>query len=600
MSSKPKRVLKKSAEFYLKGINEYLINNDWTTYFKTPEEFYKAADMDEKKGKNFLCDAYNAFVVGIKPKKGPSPAMDTFGYINRKINKPSTISFNGSGKTQQIINDILNNNVDFRTKNKEREEQEFYNDMIKSHEKGVSVTKVNMQNKIKDVATNNFINTFNPVAERLQDKIDNLDLSEEDFNDSEDENIISTKTIDKEGQEILNNLNKWGIQKGYTPLFKTFDDYKRKIKKVKKPIEAKEQLQRTYNYFVNSKKSKGTAPNKTTYFDIARVEDKTNDLNISKTDFLNNEMSQQVKTFEDFYELTPKVKAKAKAKSGFNNETYRTNYGNAMNRLFETTKSGLKVTHNNKYVNPAYIKDVFLPKHQGWTYRNDEDLDGDEINDVALYDDKNNLRIFNGYQFGPKNYMMEYQNYLQNPKTTDFGFKSGFLPSRPKKNKTEKPYADTVKIFVDATYNKFKELIKSANNYALTMTFNNSGFKSKLTGYINHYVALPFILFGSNGYEVNEEYLRSLIFAEKGSDEYWAFLKLCKSKKLKELMVEYKELINQAIGKIEEALFKIIDDKKVAFIKSFLTPGNDEVPKLFYNVTIEFVNKTYNKGFQKI
>lgn len=417
---------------------------------------------------------------------------------------------------------------------------------------------------------------------------------------------------EEEGQTYLDLLNAWGEQQGHTPKYTSYEEF-RKDGKLNKTKTFK-RIKRAYDYFVNGETSQGAKPELSTYFIIndltikhndledkhnEKYEDKTNDLNNSKTDFLNNEMSQQVKTFEDFYELTPKVKAKAKAKSGFGNETYRTNYGNAMNRLFETTKSGLKVTHNNKYVNPAYIKDVFLPKHQGWTYKNDEDLDGDEINDVALYDDKNNLRIFNGYQFGPKNYMMEYQNYLQNPETKDFGFKSGFLASRPKKNKTEKPFAGSVKTFVDATYNKFKELIKAENNYALTMQFNNSGFKSKLTSYVNRYVALAFILLADNDYEVNEQQIRSLIFAENKSQEYWTLMRLFRSKKVKELMETNKNEIENAIKQIEVALFKIIDNKKIDFIKSFFA-GDHGIPVLFYNVTIQYLNDVYKKEYQKI
>ncbi len=67
--------------------------------------------------------------------------------------------------------------------------------------------------------------------------------------------------------------------------------------------------------------------------------------------------------------------------------------------LFDFTQKKLDIRHNSKFMNPHYVNDLMLsqPKYQGWTFTENEDLDGDNIPDSVIRDPTGIPVYFNGY-----------------------------------------------------------------------------------------------------------------------------------------------------------------------------------------------------------
>ena len=84
--------------------------------------------------------------------------------------------------------------------------------------------------------------------------------------------------------------------------------------------------------------------------------------------------------------------------------------------IYGKNQRGYVISHSSQLENPLYLKDYVNTKyHEGWTWRNDQDLDGDGKNDTVVYDAEGNPMVWNGYHYVRNVPMLEREEFMQNP-----------------------------------------------------------------------------------------------------------------------------------------------------------------------------------------
>ena len=86
------------------------------------------------------------------------------------------------------------------------------------------------------------------------------------------------------------------------------------------------------------------------------------------------------------------------------------------NAVYAQNSNGYVLSHNSMLENPVYLRDKYLKSkyHQGWRYEN-VDLDNDGQKDTVVYDASGNPVVWNGYHYVPNSFMLERENFMQDP-----------------------------------------------------------------------------------------------------------------------------------------------------------------------------------------
>ena len=397
---------------------------------------------------------------------------------------------------------------------------------------------------------------------------------------------------------------------GYEPVYESYNEYRQKMKKSDE--QNLNSLDRALTYFEdnNANIGRGTKPdintyirksNKNTNISEEDDDDETDELNEdevnevknllnynSKNDFLNTKMAMNYDDIKTKFKIGEK---KQSTKNTFSNDKYAVRYNDAMGAFKDNfTGKDMTVGYNSKYIKPDYVKSVFLPKHEKWTATYD-DVDNDGYDDVSIFDDKNRLRVFNGYYFNDDTEKDKLRHYLiHNPNNSykdylDVKFaqknelrKAKGLP--PLVRGGNKPYKTHVKNFVKSLHNFLKDVLNSNMNQHQRMLFNSSGFESKISSDVDRFLVLPFILL-KLGYDKTR--VHNIVYAEKGTKEepnveYNIRMGILRSKEIKDL---YKNNVEY----IEKALTAMTND----YAKNFVVIQNGQRVPIVDNC-VKFVN----------
>ena len=88
-----------------------------------------------------------------------------------------------------------------------------------------------------------------------------------------------------------------------------------------------------------------------------------------------------------------------------------------MKNIFDVTRRGLDFNRDYTMMNPGKLT-KYVDKHPNYSWRNNEDLDGDGENDTVLYNSYGEPVYFNGLHIGPNRKtrnMFKYHNETFNP-----------------------------------------------------------------------------------------------------------------------------------------------------------------------------------------
>ena len=358
-----------------------------------------------------------------------------------------------------------------------------------------------------------------------------------------------SESIEQRGNKLIEILTEWGYSQNPKLQFKykSYQDFKNKFKSISKQ-KAFDKLERAYLYFVKKEKYRGAKPFTFDYFTPIVVDnDKINDNilnNIDNTPF-KNKINEELQPIEELQTTNDNI-INLNSKTDFlNNKMNKRNYGMFTN-LYPITKDQFVIRRNPNYLSNKYFIDKVKPKHKDWERYDDEDLDGDKINDIAIYDKKGNIKYFNGYSINkiPKS-QMDYSSYvLQKPEDDT---SKTYLTNKPKKEPT------AIKIFVDAIDN----YINNKLTYSQGIQKNKSRFKQHLTNMINRYLICVYGLSRLNldANKVNDDSVKTIEFYKiKG------FKQIIKSEGVNLITTTYDKILNNIIQIINNNLSVFIND----------------------------------------
>ena len=428
------------------------------------------------------------------------------------------------------------------------------------------------------------------------------------------------ESLEERGDKILEDLNEWGIKKGYKPIYKSFDDYVKTIKQ--KPEKAITKLRRANQYF-HTGSIKGTKPSLSTYFTITHnkqlpthISDddssenleldedekalKDDLMNNSKSDFLFKQMNapKEKRLVQATGNLLKDYAASTGPSRGFNDEDYVKKYKSGMDNIFGITGQGFNISHNPNYLRKDYFDTVVASKHPDWTLSRNEDLDGDEHNDVVIRDKKGNIRVFNGYSLGSNKFALSKLDYLTNPTTTDFtnqAFLDEYHKTHPQK--APRDYKAVIKRFVKILNKRIKKALKG--NKEGMMYYNNSGFAGRMESILTRFGVLPFVLY-IQGYK-NEEEIRKVLFAQRpaagqSNPLYSTLLRIYRdfsdSRKIKNTWNDprNKKILAKVISVISADLFSKIQNNAYEFVKLVINGNDFSIGKACYTSAVNVIN----------
>lgn len=422
---------------------------------------------------------------------------------------------------------------------------------------------------------------------------------------------------EQEAAQYLDEFNQWLILNGYDPKFEDIKDYTT-IRHVS-PKKALDQLRNAYNYFVNSIKGRGAAPEISTFGTKRQQPDinlpQNENIKVkdnSNSDFLNNQMSDnnmEVETIKDDKLLNELFTPVKKAKQGkfWKDDKWVNAHQNAFQNVFTGVSGPYEISYNPNWVRKDYFDYMKAnnEKYNDWNRATDKDWDNDKVNDIVVSDDKGNWRYFNGYSLNPKGLDsnnnaittrgIRQQFILTNPEDEDF--KTGYLPYlhglEGHKEKPHKVYEQLVNQFLKVLGDFYKQFVPKMNTQQ-KLIYQKSNYKGKLKSLMNRYVVYPTILLGLG---IPEETIRKIIFSAPKSDEEKMLRKIYQDKKdtIKNALSTNKQLmtnIGNVIKTVEGKIFNDIkkSDNVLAFLYALIKGENENVEKYLYSTVFEVLN----------
>lgn len=167
--------------------------------------------------------------------------------------------------------------------------------------------------------------------------------------------------------------------------------------------------------------------------------------------------------------------------------------------LFDFTQKKFDIRHDSKFMNPHYVRDIMLsqPKYQGWTFTENEDLDGDNIPDSVIRDPTGIPVYFNGYYNIDNANTLRKKAYYHDQKYAANNWDNETY------NEYEKSKYEIILIRVAREFRKnFKQALKDTGVKEETIR----KYMEKLDGdfvkkFINKYISIP-VLFRTGALQV--------------------------------------------------------------------------------------------------
>ena len=292
----------------------------------------------------------------------------------------------------------------------------------------------------------------------------------------------------------------------------------------------------------------------------------------------------------------------------FGDADYRQHHKEAMESLWQHTGNGWGITHNSNMMKKDYldkyvkgIKPSSSVENAYWDYKL-QDMDGDEVPDVLVYDGpvanpKSNLRYFNGYGWN-KSKVTDYRNkYFTDEKLnkgdySNEGFQAFYKTTPGYKAPKPKPYDNTIKQFVSIISKSCGEIMKGSKDRVLKLDYQKSGFQGKLKSLCYRYVAIPAVLLASKKY--TEQSIRDLVFAKPNTAAYDSLRRVMADKDIRAILNDanndiVKNIIIPALNQIGTGLInhckELNGTEAVKFIISIYKDATD-IDKYFYAITV--------------
>ena len=325
---------------------------------------------------------------------------------------------------------------------------------------------------------------------------------------------------------------------------------------------------------------------------------KTDNLNL-KSDFLSNKMSNKQdlrNQLKNIYEQEKTQREAKKKQLEKNRKDLITLRHDNFPYLSNITRTGINVSRHPDYLRKDYFDEIVSKQHPKWRRYDDKDIDGDQMNDIAIYTDERNdedlyqnLKYMNGYTLGNGLTQRDYKNYLlNNPNTTYKAFK--------KATRTTKPAKKAV-IDVNETFNEFVKDINAALKGKLSQQASlyktKYNFKQNLLNMIKAFIILPYGLIKlDKPMEKINQYLSTLVANKPSYDEFKEVSNTLKTKAFKD---KWKELggniVLDVINNIKQSIINLINSNPNTFFTSVCN-WNSAIPKIFYDKAIELAQKT--------
>lgn len=205
------------------------------------------------------------------------------------------------------------------------------------------------------------------------------------------------------------------------------------------------------------------------------------------------------------------------------------------NSVFARSGDGYVLAHDSQYENPLYI-DEFLKrdKQKGWSYKIDQDLDGDGNLDTVIYDDKKQPIFWNGFHYVDKYPMLEREKFMMDPENKKYDYMMSKYKYDIKTN-YEKVLTDVAKFCHEVIKNSINHLTAKQKKIIMS-DLSSQFFKSFIKEGI---IAPKFVL--DNNICSKAEYKNELLQVAKGFDAD----KKYKMGKHRELMKIFKAINKQ-------------------------------------------------------
>lgn len=364
---------------------------------------------------------------------------------------------------------------------------------------------------------------------------------------------------------------------GFKPRYNNYDEYFT-LNRFQSHNEAYNQLYQYAKELIEYKNNKDIKLNVIQNMSIiaSRSSASLNNNNLnSKSDFLSNKMSfKSINDFDPKPRLTKDQRAALK-------EAIDAKKTKAFPSLWSITKEGLGVSHNPNYARNDYFNDVIKVKHPTWERTTNVDIDGDEKNDIAIWDgpgrDPNtNLKYYNGWHITKNDLARPYVDYLIKNPNKDQSYIEGYLQTRPGYKKHE-PLINISKIF-DAFVENIVEAFGEVSP-RLKMLMTQFGFKQKLKSMINRFVILPYALV-KLGYNPTD--IQPIIYNDIEFKYNKKLMAMYRSKAVKKVWLEdgY-NAVNNAIENVREKIVALAKEGPEAFILG-VVKGNKDIRDIFY------------------
>ena len=443
----------------------------------------------------------------------------------------------------------------------------------------------------------------------------------------------------------LNEINKYLIQNGFIPNFDTVEEFRVSTGTTK--LNVKSKLRNAYNYFIKGKTNRGQPPSEFTYgrakpqiqikpqIEIKPQQERSRDLvdtlqtenlNTSEVTYENTEKEINLNTENEIFN-TPKMneefqatgdvlqdftKRKEAAKPSiptWKSEKWVNRQQPHFKDLFKITKDGFNVSHNSKYMSEDYFNQIMKPnkKYEGWTFNNTKDIDGDNIPDAVIADDKNRLRYFNGYSItdaSPESLADYRHKYMIDPANKgnydNEAFQAYYRKLFPQEVTKPKSYNDVIKTFATDLYKRTKEYAKKLGDKQLMRYLVNTNFKGRIESILNRFSVLPFALV-EKGYNENE--FKKAIFAihQKGvsNPDYSLLVRLYQDRKevIKSVFntKQAKDLLTAVTTGVANAFDQIASSNAQNFIRTLIHDPNDfTLGEIVYNETMKLAKQGLN------
>lgn len=156
--------------------------------------------------------------------------------------------------------------------------------------------------------------------------------------------------------------------------------------------------------------------------------------------------------------------------------------------IYGRNKTGYVISHSSQLENPLYLNDYVKTKyHEGWTWRNDQDLDGDNKNDTVVYNAEGKPMVWNGYHYVRNAPMLDREVFMQNP---DNEAKYGYSIKKYKWD-IKSPFEKMLHNIAKNYYNQIKSGIEDGPQKKIVLSDLSTNF---IKSFIKQAILIPYLI----------------------------------------------------------------------------------------------------------